>query len=58
MIMTKVIKYSITTLGIIELDENDDPTEQQILDMIADDYYQTGGKIEYANDVEYEVEEM
>ena len=56
--MAKVIRYNLSILGIIELDENDNPTEQQILDMIADDYYQTGGNIEYANDVEYEVEEI
>lgn len=54
--MSKTIRYSITVLGIIELDENDNPTEQQIMDMIADDYFQTGGNIEFANDVEYEVE--
>lgn len=56
--MAKVIRYNLSFLGTIELDENDDPTEQQILDMIADDYYQYGGKIEYVNDIDYDVEEM
>ena len=55
--MTKVLRYSVTFLGTIELDENDNPTEHQAIDMIADDFHQLSGDIGYANDVEYEVEE-
>ena len=56
--MAKVLRYNLTFLGTIELDDNDNPTEQQIMDMIADEYFQCGGNIEFANDVEYEVEEI
>lgn len=56
--MAKVIRYNLSFLGVIELDENDNPTEQQIMEMIADDYFQYGGLIEYVNDVDYDVEEI
>ena len=55
--MAKIIKYSVTFLGTIELDENDNPNYQQTMDMITDDFNQYGVDIGYANDVEYEVEE-
>ena len=55
--MAKVIKYSVTFLGTIELDENDNPNYQQAMDMIADDFNQYGTDIGYANDVEYEIED-
>ena len=54
--MAKVLKYSVTFLGTIELDDNDSPNHQQALDMIADDFNQWGNDIGYANDVEYEIE--
>lgn len=54
--MSKVIKYSVTFLGTIELDDNDNPNYQQAMDMIADDFNQYGTDIGYANDVEYEIE--
>ena len=55
--LAKVIKYNITFLGVIELDENDNPNHQQVMDLIADDFNQWGGDIGYANDVDYSVEE-
>ena len=54
--MAKAIRYSVTFLGTIELDDNDNPNHQQVMDMIADDFNQWGGDIGYANDVEYEIE--
>ena len=54
--MSKIIRYSVTFLGTIELDDNDNPNYQQAMDMIADDFNQYGTDIGYANDVEYEIE--
>ena len=54
--MAKTIRYSVTFLGTIELDDNDNPNYQQAMDMIADDFNQYGYDIGYANDVEYEIE--
>ena len=51
----KTIKYSITILGEIEVFGDETLTEQNVMDLIADDYFQIGGDIEFANDVEYEV---
>jgi hypothetical protein len=58
MAKTKTIRYSITVLGTIEVFGDESLSEQQIMDLIADDYFQCGGNIEYVNDVEYEVEEI
>lgn len=55
--MAKVIRYSLTFLGTIELDENEQLTESQIQSLIAEDYYNAGFDIENANDIEYEIEE-
>lgn len=54
--MSKIIRYSVTFLGTIELDDNDNPNYQQAMDMIADDFNQYGYDIGYANDVEYKIE--
>ena len=54
--MTKILRYSVTFLGTIELDDNDSPNHQQIMDIIADDFNQWGSDIGYANDIEYEIE--
>lgn len=54
--MAKAIRYSITFLGTIELNDNDNPNYQQAMNMIADDFNQYGTDIGYANDVEYEIE--
>lgn len=54
--MSKIIRYSVTFLGTIELDDNDNPNYQQAMDMIADDFNQYDYDIGYANDVEYEIE--
>ena len=57
--MSKVIKYNLTYLGTIELDEEDENlTDDQIMSLIAETAYDTcRAEIEYANDVEYEVME-
>ena len=54
--MTKILRYTVTFLGTIELDDNDSPNHQQIMDIIADDFNQWGSDIGYANDIEYEIE--
>ena len=57
--MSKVIKYNLTYLGTIELDEEDENlTDNQIMSLIAEAAYDTcRAEIEYANDVEYEIVE-
>ena len=57
--MSKVIKYNLTYLGTIELDEDDENlTDSQIMSLIAEAAYDTcRAEIEYANDIEYEVVE-
>lgn len=57
--MSKVIRYNLTFLGTIELaDFEENLTDSQIQGLIAEHYYDQGFDIEYANDVEYEVEEI
>ena len=55
--MSKVIKYSLTYLGTIELEDDENLTDGQIMSLIAEAAYDTcRAEIEYANDVEYEIE--
>lgn len=56
--MSKVIKYNLTYIGTIELDEEDENlTDAQIMSLIAEAAYDTcRAEIEYANDIEYEIE--
>ena len=58
--MAKVIRYSVTFLGTIELAEHEENlTASQIQELIAEDLYDNyNSEVEYANDVEYEVEEI
>jgi hypothetical protein len=58
--MAKVIRYSVTYLGTIKLDEHEkNLTETQIEELIAEDLYDNyNSELEYANDVEYEMEEI
>lgn len=58
--MSKVIRYSVTYLGTIELAEYEENlTDSQIQELIAEDLYDNyDSELEYANDVEYEVEEI
>lgn len=58
--MSKVIRYSVTYLGTIELAEHEENlTNSQIQELIAEDLYDNyNSEVEYANDVEYEVEEI
>lgn len=57
--MSKVIKYSLTFLGTIELDKEDEYlSDAEVMSLITDDAYDNYGlEIGYANDVEYSVEE-
>jgi hypothetical protein len=56
--MSKVIKYNLTFLGVIELDDNEDLTDAQVISLITEDAYDNYGlDIGYANDVDYSVEE-
>ena len=56
--MSKVIKYNLTYLGIIELEDDENLTDSQIMSLIAEAAYDTcRAEIEYANDIEYEVME-
>ena len=57
--MAKIIRYSVTYLGTIELnDYEENLTESQIEELIAEDLYDNhDSEIEYANDVEYDIEE-
>lgn len=56
--MSKVIKYNLTYLGIIELEDDENLTDAQIMSLIAEAAYDTcRAEIEYANDIEYEVME-
>lgn len=56
--MSRVLRYSVTFLGTIELDDSDNPNYQQAMDMVADDFNQYGLDIGYANDVEYHIDEI
>ena len=56
--MAKVVRYSLTYIGTIELEDNENLTDGQIMSLIAEAAYDTcGAEIEYANDVEYEIVE-
>ena len=55
--MAKVLRYSATFLGTIDLDDDEELTESQKLELIAEHFHDENfGEIEYANDIEYEVE--
>lgn len=53
----RILRYSATFLGTIEICGDEKLTENQIQNLIAEDFYQWGNEIGYANDVEYEIEE-
>lgn len=56
--MSKVIKYDLTFLGTIELDDDEELTDAQIISLITEDAYDNYSlDIGYANDVDYSVEE-
>lgn len=56
--MSKIIRYSVTFLGTIELDDDEEITTSQAYELIAEHFHdETFGEIEYANDVEYEIED-
>lgn len=54
----KEIKYTITILGSIELEDDENLNESQIMELISDTVYDNYHfDIGDANDVEYEVQE-
>ena len=56
--MSKVIRYDLTYLGTIELEDDEELTDDQIMSLIAEAAYDTcRAEIEYANDIEYEIVE-
>ena len=56
--MAKVIRYNLTYLGTIELEDDENLTDGQIMSLIAEAAYDTcRAEIECANDVEYEIVE-
>ena len=55
--MSKVIKYNLTYLGTIELEDDENLTDGQIMSLIAEAAYDNcRAEIEYANDIAYEIE--
>ena len=59
--MAKIIRYNLTFLGTIELDDFDENlTDSQIKELIADDFWDMscGGEMECANDIDFDVEEV
>lgn len=56
--MAKEIKYSLTYIGTIELEDDENLADGQIMSLIAEAAYDTcRADISYANDIEYEVVE-
>ena len=57
--MAKIIRYNLSFLGTIELDEYEENlNDSQIKELIAEHFYDMcGGELEYANDIDYDVEE-
>lgn len=53
--MAKIVKYTVTFLGTIEVDNNASP--DKIEHLIGVDMLETGGDIRFANDIEYDIEE-
>lgn len=55
--MAKILRYSATFLGTIWLDDDEELTESQKLELIAEHFHDENfGEIEYANDIEFDVE--
>ena len=51
-----MIQYTLTYLGMIEIDDDEKLNDSQIMELIAEDAYDNKrAEIEFANDVEYEV---
>lgn len=56
--MAKILRYNVTFLGTIELSDDEEITTSQAYELIAEHFHdETFGEIEYANDVEYEIED-
>lgn len=56
--MSKEIKYSITILGSIELEDDENLNDDQIMELVSETVYDNFHfDIGDANDVEYEIEE-
>lgn len=56
--MAKIIRYSLTYLGAIELEDDENLNNNQIMSLIAEAAYSDcRAEIDYANDIEYEIVE-
>ena len=56
--MAKIVRYSMTFLGEVEIDDELVNDDAAIVDEIRRDYYDKGFDAYAANDIEYEVEEI
>lgn len=50
----KIIRYSLTFLGAIEVPDN--ATDEEVYDYIREDYYNQGFDFDYVNDVDWSEE--
>ena len=56
--MAKIIRYSLTYLESIELEDDENLNNNQIMSLIAEAAYSDcRAEIDYANDIEYEIVE-
>ena len=57
--MSRLLRYNLTYLGTIELEDDEELNDSQILSLIADDAYDNyGAEIEYANDIDYSIDDI
>lgn len=56
--MSRLLRYNLTYLGTIELEDDEELNDGQILSLIADDAYDNyNAEIEYANDIDYSIDD-
>ena len=56
--MAKIIRYSLTYLGAIELEDDENLNNNQIMSLIAKAAYSDcRAEIDYANNIEYKIVE-
>ena len=57
--MSRLLRYNLTYLGTIELEDDEELNDSQILSLIADDAYDNyNAEIEYANDIDYSIDDI
>lgn len=56
--MAKIIRYSLTYLGSIELEDDENLTDKQIMSLIAKAAYSNcRAEIDYADNIDYKIVE-